>query len=487
MYIGKNYYEREVYHPTLTCAEQEMIYRATIRILSEQGMLLDHPEALELLRENGAVIKDGNKVYLPPHLLQWALDKAPKQFTIYDRDGNAAIHMGGNNVYFGTGSDTVSRIDYNTKEPVPWLKRDVENAVHLCDYLPNIDFVMSMGIISDVHWYVNTREQYATMIRNTTKPLEIVADNVTDLKDIYDMLVAVRGSEDELKLKPYACVYNEPTSPRVHPFESIDKLMFCARHSLPTNYTSGGMAGATVPLSPVAAIAMTGAECLFGLVIHQLVNPGAPFVYCGVPGGQMDMRTVQCLYGAPATLRGAAAAADMANFYNLPTWGCAGMSNSKICDAQSAMEAMQTIDFAIYSGGNLAHDVGYMNFGFSMSFESLVMCNEMIGRSKEIHKGVIVNEESLMLDAIERVGFNGDFLREKYTRENMRKTWVGDLSDNLPATDWLKQGATNMTDRAHKLVEKIITTHQPEPLDENVDKVLEGILDKAREKAKTMK
>ena len=87
-----------------------MIYRATMRILSEQGMLLDHPEALELLKQNGAIIKDGNKVYLPPRLLEWALAQAPKQFTIYDREGNAAIHMGGNNVYFGTGSDTVSRI-----------------------------------------------------------------------------------------------------------------------------------------------------------------------------------------------------------------------------------------------------------------------------------------------------------------------------------------------------------------------------------------
>ena len=163
------------------------------------------------------------------------------------------------------------------------------------------------------------------------------------------------------------------------------------------------------------------------------------------------------------------------------------MSNSKICDAQAAMEAMQSIEYAIFSGGNLAHDVGYMNFGFSMSFESLVMCNEMIGRSKEIHKGVVVNEESLMLDAIDRVGYNGDFLREKYTRDNMRDIWVGELSDTFPATDWLRQGATTMTDRAHKLVEKIIATHQPKHLDESVDNVLETILNKARERAKTMK
>ncbi|MEG1662051.1 MAG: trimethylamine methyltransferase family protein, partial [Clostridiales bacterium] len=279
MYIGKQYYPQEQNYETLNQQQREQIHSAALRLLWEHGMMLNHPEALEMVKKAGAVVKDNNMVHFPASLVEWAVRQAPSRVTLFDRDGKPAMFLERKNVYYGTGSDTVVLTDYQTKNSEPWTKAQVCDAVKLCDALENIDFVMSMGLISDVHYTVNTREQYAAMIRNTTKPHLVVCDGKEDLEDVFQMYVAVRGNKEELRLKPYAAVYNEPTSPMVNSHSAIDKLMLCADYGVPSNYATGSMSGATTPMTAAGTIALSTAECLCGLVIHQLRQPGAPFVF----------------------------------------------------------------------------------------------------------------------------------------------------------------------------------------------------------------
>lgn len=482
MFIGKNYRDEDIQYNTLRPDQMREIHSASCKILEDIGMIVHHDDALHLLKEAGAYVKEGNKVFIPASLVERCLKTAPSRITMYDRNGNAAMELEGRNVYFGTGSDTVNLIDLETKTRRKWKKADVENGIILCDYLPNIDFVMSMGIISDVEVKMNYREQYAIMLRKTVKPQVVVCEDAEDLKDIIRMAAAVRGGIEELKRKPLLALYCEPSSPLVNSFTAIDKLLLCAEYRVPTNYAPGGMAGGTTPFTAGGTILLNNAECLLGLVIHQLKNPGAPFLY-GYGNSPMDMRTMQPVYAHPMAIQIQGGMCDMGRFYGLPTWGEAS-SCSKAVDGQAVMEAAQFILMSALQGCNLTHDIAYLEFGLSCSFEFLVMVDEIIDRTKHIVQKVVTNEDYLGLNAIRRVGHGGNYLGDEHTFKHLRESWRGELSDFRLYDEWAKDGFSTMEQRAKQKVNEILANHIPEPLEKEIDQEIEMILEEARRSVK---
>ena len=483
MYIGKQYYAREQNYQTLDMQQRRQIHSAALRLLWEHGMSLHQTDALALLQQAGAVAEplDGGDfmVHLPPALVEWAIRQAPSQVTLFDRNGKPAMFLEGKNVYYGTGSDTVMLSDYASGESRPWTKDLVAQAARLCDALEHIDFVMSMGLISDVHYAVNTREQYAALIRNTVKPQVVVCDGKEDLADVFRMFIAVRGSAQALRLRPYAAVYNEPTSPLVNSDTAMEKLLLCADYGVPANYATGSMSGATTPMSAAGTIVLSTAECLFGLTVHQLRQAGAPFIF-GSGDSPMDMKTVQADYAHPVCMQIQGGMCDMARYYNLPCWGQAGEGCSKLADEQAIQEGTFTLQMAALQGSNLTHDVGYNNFGLGFSFETLAMHNNCIGQIKELMKGVEVNEETLAVDLIMQTGCNGNFLRSKMSRQGAKTMWRGQLNDYQAYKDWQAAGSLSMGARAHALVQHILAHHHAPALDPAVDRQIEAILENAR-------
>lgn len=461
---------------TLKQEQLELIHDKSCEILENIGMVVKHDHALQLLKDAGSKV-DGQTAYVPRHLVEKALDTAPSKYTLFDRNGNPAMYLEPYNVYFGPGSDTTTFIDYETGNRKKWTKKDIEMGILLCDYLENINFVMSMGIISDVDIKANTREQYAVMLRNTIKPQIVVCDAGSDLEDIIVMASAVRGSLEELQAKPLFALYCEPSSPLVNTFDAIDKLLICAEKRIPTNYAAGGMAGGTTPVTASGTILLNNAECLLGLVVHQLKNPGAPFLY-GFGNAPLDMKSMQSVYADPVAMQIQGGMCDLSRFYKLPSWGEAGCSSSKICDEQSTMEAAQFIMMAFLQGCNVTHDIGYLNFGLSMSYEHLVMCDEIIGRTKATLKALETDDYNLAYDVIKRVGHGGNYIGDEHTFENMRKGWTGGLSDYQHYDHWQSSGGLTMGRRAHLKVKEIFGEYKPQPLEKDADKQIDAMLKK---------
>ncbi len=465
----------------LSREDMEAIHCGALEILESVGMDVHHEEALKLLKEAGARI-DGSRVYFPPHLVEWALKQAPSYIMLYDRDGEPAMLLQGRNAYFGTGSDCPHLVDTFTGERRFWTKKDVEDAIKIVDALPYIDFTMSMGLINDLNPKSHYQEQYAVMIRNTTKPQVIIAENAACLDDVCRMAAAVRGGMDQLSQKPLFVLYDEPTSPLVNTFEALDKLLYMAEKRLPTNYACGMMSGSTGPVTQAGGVTLATAENLGGLVIHQLKNPGAPFVF----GGGMsntDMVSMQPSYVSPeAFLTGSALTQMGREMYSLPTWGFAGCSNSKVADTQAVNDAASFIWHQALTGCNINHDVGYLEFGLAFSFDLLVMCNETISQVRRCFKGVPVNRETIAVDAVKEVGPGGHFLGIDHTFRHFKENWQPDLSDRNLYETWQMNGAKTMEERTKEKIREIIDNHVPKALPADVDAEVERILREIIEK-----
>ena len=463
----------------LSQEQMQDIHAAALEILEDCGTMIHHEKAVELLHKAGAYVKDDRQVFIPGGLIEWAIAQAPSNVTIYDRNGTPFMFLEGRNVYYGTGSDCPNLLDSFTGERREFLSGDVADAVRLVDALPNIDFTMSMGLAPDFPDKLQYQQKYAIMIRNSTKPQVITAADKSCLSDIVDIAAAVTGGRVELSRKPIFVLYNEPTSPLVHIKEAMEKLMFMAENNLPTNYSPGIMAGGTSPVTMAGAIAQANAEILAGLVIHQLKKPGAPFIF-GAGMSPMDMQSMQPTYSSPEAMISQAGLCQIGRcLYDLPTWGFGGCSASKLADEQAVNEAATYIMMSGWMGTNLVHDVGYLEFGLTYSYDLLVMCDEFIGQVRRMMEGIRVDREYLAVDTIKRVGPGGHFLQDDHTLNHFRENWQPDLTDRKAYETWKMEGSMSMGQRAKQKVRHILDNYRPQPLqaeaEAKIDKILSRI------------
>jgi len=459
--------------------QMSAIHAAALDILQDCGTMIHHQKSLDLLHQAGAHVKDDNHVFIPSGLVEAAIRSAPSRVTIYDRNGAVAMCLEGRNVYYGTGSDCPYLLDSFSGERREFLSADVEDAVRLVDALPNIDFTMSNGLAPDFPAELQYQYKYAIMIRNSTKPQVITAADKTCLNDIADIAAAAVGGREELSRKPIFVLYDEPTSPLVHINEVMEKLMFMAEHNLPTNYSPGIMAGGTSPVTMAGAIAQANAEILVGLVIHQLTNAGAPFIF-GAGMSPMDMQSMQPTYSAPEAMMTQAGLCQIGRcLYELPTWGFGGCSASKLADEQAVNEAATYLMMAGWAGTNLVHDVGYLEFGLTYSFDLLVMCNEFIGQVRRMMEGITVDRENLAVECVKRVGPGGHFLGDVHTLDHFRENWQPDLTDRRTYQDWQSRGAKSMGQLAKEKIKELKKSHQPQPLSLEAEAQIDKILKRA--------
>jgi len=452
------------------------IHAGALEILGEVGCELHHEGAMKLLKDAGARA-EGKRVYLPAGVIEQALKGPPSRVVLYDRDGKPAMDLQGRNAYFGTGSDCIYLRDSFTGERRLFNEQDQINAVRLADTLPHVDFIMSMGLISEAKPEYQYQLQYANMLKYSSKPQVIVAGSKKSLDDMTELAAAVvPGGRAELKEKPRFLLYDEPISPLVHGFEAIDKLIYAAENRIPTNYSPGMMAGGTGPVTPAGSITLAAAEILFGLAIHQLANPGAPFVF-GAGMSNLDMASMQPSYASPEAMMTQAGLCELGrNLYGLPTWGFAGCCASKVADTQAINEAATYIFMAGLSGTNVNHDLGYLEFGLTYSFDLLVMANESVGQLRRVFDGIPVDRETQALEAIKEVGPGGNFLDCDHTLDNYRENWFPGVTDRNTFERWTALGGMTMEERCRAKIQKILGEPAGVRDGEKIDAVLGRIM-----------
>ena len=449
----------------LSDADKTAIYEAALEIIGSVGMRVLHPVALEVLREAGSEV-EGDLVRIPRDLVERARATAPAVVEVFDRAGDPAMSLGRYNSYFGTGSDLMSTYDLETGEHRISVLADVARAARLCDALPNIDFVMSCAHPTDIEPARSYLESFKVMLTGTTKPMAMTSENAHDLAVMCAIAEELRGGPDELAAKPYFTMYLEPVSPLTHPFDSLDKLLYCADHGIPAIYSPAPLAGGTAPITVAGHTCQGVAESLFGLVIHQLRKPGAPFLF-GIGPAVLDMATSQSSYNAPEYLMGYVCAVELARWLDLPNWGYAGTTDAQVIDAQAGLETAELTFLSMASGSNLNHDLGYLDFGMTGSLELVVLTDEYIAMNRKLFAGVEVTPETLAVDVVRDVGPGGDFLSHRQTAKQVRKAqWRPTILNRQGHVRWQEEGGLDLKEKARLKALKLLAEHEPAPLDE---------------------
>jgi len=466
--------------PKLNLLSNELIQKIldeAYEVLEKKGVFVENKEALSLFRQAGAKIEESSqRVFIKPELVESCLASAPSTITFYDREEKVKHLVGGDEVHFDPGSAAVTILDSQTQEQRKAVSQDVINFYRITECMEYIHFQCTGIISSDVPDIISDSYRLYLGLLFSTKPSVTGTFRVEGFKPMYDMLVAVRGSEKELREKPLAIFDACPSPPLKWSNLTSQSLIDCARAGIPSELISMGMTGATSPVTIAGTLVQHVVENLAGLVITQLAQKGAPVIFGGSPSS-FDMRKGTTPMGAIETMMIDSAYAQIAKFLNLPTHAYMSLSDSKLNDSQAGLETSLGAIIAALSGINIVSGPGMLNFESCQSLEKLVIDNEICGMVYRLLNGIAQRDEPIAKDLLEGLEENSQFLSMPHTRKWYRHEHsFPKIIDRDTYDYWVSLGKKSMVDRAREEVEKLLRENPPVLPDKALQQELHQIM-----------
>ncbi len=458
--------------PNLTLLTDELVKQIldeAFQLLINPGIKVQSAAARKLLADAGALVDgDLEVVHIPEKLVYSSLETAPHQFYLYDRDGKPTVNYGGNAVHFDPGSSGVHILDARTSEHRPSVTADLVNIIKLTELLPQFDAQSTAVICSEVPKAISDLYRLYLLLLYSSKPVITGSFAIPTLNVMVDMLAIFAGGRDELAKKPQAVFDVCPSPPLIWSNFGAQNLIDLAHAQVPAQMVSMPLAGATAPVTLVGSVVQHAAECLSGIVIHQLANPGAPIVWGGAPA-IFDMRKGTTPMGAIETAMIDAAYTQIGKFIGLPTHTYLCASDAKVIDAQAGLESGIGATIGALAGVNMISGAGMLDFLACFSLEKLVIDAEIVAMAKRLLTGILTPTETLATAMFEGINFKGDFLKQKATRDLFSKEQYlpSRVLDRDSIRGWHQSGSQDTLRRAEDQVQQLLAQYEPPVLPED--------------------
>ena len=469
-----------MYSRVLTSSQIARIHDASLSILERIGVIVPHPEVLERFADSGATVDiESQRVLIPADLVQRSLRQAGKQFTIYGRDMSRKARFGyGTRNYNSIGGEALW-LDKPGQDRRYATLTDVVTASRFGDALDGINIVGSMSDPHEVSVGTRCVKVMATMIRNTVKPIHFWYHDRASARFLNEIIVAVRGNEEEARKYPLCYPFLEPISPLRFPFNGVDLLFETARLDLPVPIGPMAQMGLSAPATIAGTLAQENAEILAGICITQLIRPGMPVCYGGICHA-FDMKTTQLIFSGPEQAIFGVAMTQMGKLYGLPVYINVGLTDAKRPDAQAGLECGITLILGAAAGADIFGHMGISGVDQASSLDMLIMQNEVIRFVESVMRDIEFSDEMLGLAEIEAVGPGGSFIGREHTVRHFRQElWFPELLDREYYEAWKGAGASGMEDRCAERKVAILATHESEPVSEDIDRDLNDIVSAA--------
>lgn len=455
----------------LTEEQVQQIHAASLAILERTGVQVEETQARELFEAAGATL-DGNRVRIPPALIEDTLARASSRVVLAGRDPKHDLILEGSRVHIGTGGAALQVLDLKTGKVRPATLKDAGDMALVVDALDNIHFYLLPIYPTNIPEESVEISKYYAGLANTTKHVQAGAYSMQGIHDVIEMSERIMGGADALRERPIVSfITSWMVSPLMFATDVTELLVEVCRQGMPVVLSSAPMAGSTAPVTLAGMLAQLNAEELAGLALTQLVNPGTPVLIGPIPA-IADMRTGSYLGGSVEIGIANAAITQMAHFYNVPIYNSAGMTDSKLPDIQAGIEKAQSIIQVALAGSNFIHHAaGMLEDMSTIAYEQFVIDNDMLGMTMRAVRGIEVNEETLALETIDRVGPGNHYLRERHTMQHMRTAhhYPSDVINRQDRDLWEGDGAQDARVRASKIAREILENYQPAPIDPEVD------------------
>ncbi|RLE07602.1 hypothetical protein DRZ78_02705 [Candidatus Aerophobetes bacterium] len=471
---------REKFRNILSPAEIRKIHDTSIRILSEIGVKVNNDEILDLLSDAGALVNKETKVVrIPEHLVMEGIEKSKKEHVLYGRGVGKIAKFGyGKQLFMSTAGQYIW-IDETTKERRPGTLNDSRTAILIGDALEGIDIVGAFVLPAEIPSKVRDIHLYAELIKNTEKPCFTWINNGKTAKYIIEMFKVIAGGEEKLRNKPMVEAFVEPISPLQFGKEGLEILIEFAKLRLPVGFGPMAMTMATAPATLAGTVAQENAEILAGVTISQVISPGLPVTYWGIPH-IMDPATGNISFGSPEQGLMAVAITELAKSYGFPVGINVGLTDSKLPDVQNGLERGMTLLLGALAGADIFGHMGIVGADQGASLAELVINDEMISYLRRIMRGFNINKETLAFEVIKRVNIGGHFLEDEHTLKHFRKElWSPELFDRDSWEIWKQKGGDTILEGAIKKKEMILREHKVRPLDQDIANQIDEIVKEA--------
>ena len=456
--------------PKLRLLTDELIERIVSEardLLCALGVTIHNRAALDLLADHGARIDaQSERACLTPTLLDRALATVTDEVRLYDARGEETHRLGGDRVYFTPGSSAIYILDPATETMRPPTTADYIAFTQLVSRLPHIAAQSTALIPTDVAEGIQDSYRLFLSLLYGEKPVVTGAFTIDSFAAMKDFQEIIRGSAEALREKPLTVFSVCPTAPLKWSDVTSQNLIDCARHGIPVEYVSMPLCGFVAPVTLVGSLVQHTAETLSGIVLTQLVRPGAPALYGGSPAA-FDVRYETTPMGAIETQMIDCAYAEIGKHLGLPTQAYIGLSDAKQLDAQAGLETSMGATLAALAGINSISGPGMLDFESCQSLEKLVVDNEIAGLTLRLAEGIEPRDDFPARPLFEELLRDGHLLIARHTRRHLKREhyFPGPVINRAQRSRWHAEGAATLGARARREVERLVAGYTPPATD----------------------
>jgi len=474
-YADKCYVGKRVKLGLLDDAEVRQIHEATLDVIENVGVKYHSQKALDVLEAHGATVdRETTVAKIPAAVVESALGTVPETFVLGARDPEYDLPLDGEHVYISSdGCGVFAReLDGTVRSS---RKSDLEDCARVVQALDNVSATSAVVSAQDCPPETRVLHEFDACVRNSAKH-DIVVSIKEDweARSLIRMAEAMAGGSQELRRRPMFTAIICTVSPLHQERFGMDLALTLSEAGIPVSFYPMPILGATGPITIAGSAVVNNAEMVSGTVLVQLAHPGAPVIHGGGPTA-MYMDSGAYASNSPEALLLRSVQGHMADFYGMPAWYGAGATTAKEPGIQSAYENTLAMFMAYANGADVTFGTGLLDGSRILCLENMVVDDEIIGMVKRILTGIEVNEETLAVDLIKKMGFNGNYLFDNHTRRHVRELWQAKLGETGNYESWKNAGGLSVTQKAQDRVRDILAA-EPVPFPDDLGREFDAII-----------
>jgi trimethylamine--corrinoid protein Co-methyltransferase len=462
----------------ISADELESIHQTSLKVLKEIGMEFMLPQARELLKKAGADVR-GDRVHFDPEFVEQAISSAPAQFKIHARNPAHTVDMGGDWMAFSAISSPPNASDLDNGRR-PGNRKDFRNLLKLSQYFNCIHLVGGYPVEPiDIHASIRHLEALRDMVTLLDKPIHAYSLGPERIRDGIEIARISRGiSHQKLDEEPSVISIINTNSPLKLDVPMLQGIIEMSSRNQVICITPFTLAGAMAPVTVAGALVEQNAEALAGMVMTQVVRPGAPVIY-GSFTSNVDMKSGAPAFGTPEYMKSTLVGGQLARRYNVP-YRTSNTCAANAVDAQAAYESVFSLWALTMGGGNfIKHAAGWMEGGLVAGFEKFILDCDLLQMVSAFLQPLEMTQDALGLEAIREVGPGGHFFGCQHTLARYENAFYAPLlSDWRNYEQWDAAGRPEAHQKANTVWKQALQDYEKPPMDQAIRDELDDFVDR---------